>query len=267
VLILLKDIKALLFYGLAVIVHEFSHHFMAKKLGYNLNKFYLMPYGVCLNYQENIFSGNDEFLIAIAGPLSNLLICVLCLAMWWLFPETYYFLDYFCFSNLILGAFNLLPCFPLDGGRILVCVLSKYMDREKAYKIACLMNVIFCSLLLILFFVSMFKNINFTYLITSIFLFSGLLNPSKFSNYKYYSLSINRKLIYQKGCGVKIFAVSSSMSLLKIMTMFSKYRYNIVYVIFESGAVKVLSENLIQNLAIRYSPAYNIDEIVSFSKI
>ena len=267
ILVLSKDIKAIIFYSFAVFMHELAHYFVAKKLGYNLNKFYLMPYGVCLNYQENIFSGNDEILIALAGPFFNLLLCIVCLALWWLFPQLYYFLDYFCFANLILGGFNLLPCFPLDGGRVFVNLLSKKIDREKAYKIANSLNIIFSLILVILFLVSIFKEINFTYLLIAIFLFSGLINPNKFSNYKFYSLSVNRKLIYKKGCGVKIFAVSSGMSLFKIMSKFSKYKYNVVYVVFDNGAVKVLSENVIQNLAIRYSPAYNIDEIVSFSKI
>ena len=117
-------------------MHELAHFFIAKKLGYKLNKLYVMPYGICLNYKENIISNNDEIIIALAGPIINLIFCCVCVALWWLFPETYYYLDYFCFCNLVLAVFNLMPCFPLDGGRVFVAIISKYYDREKVYNIS-----------------------------------------------------------------------------------------------------------------------------------
>lgn len=108
-ILLFDNFKNFIIYFLVVGLHELAHFIVAKKLGYKLNKFYIMPYGVCLNYENIVFQGNDEFLIALAGPLFNYLLCVICLAIWWLFPITYYYLDYFCFCNLLLATFNILP--------------------------------------------------------------------------------------------------------------------------------------------------------------
>lgn len=256
------SIKNFVIYFVVVLLHEFAHYFVAKRLGYKLGKFYIMPYGVCLNYDENVFAGNDEIYIAITAPLFNYFLCILCVAIWWLFPITYYYLDYFCFCNLILATFNILPCFPLDGGRVAVCLLAKVMDREKAIKITYILNYILSFVLVILFVLSIFKQVNFSYMFVAIFLFSGCINPKKYSQYQYLSLASNKNKMYKKACAVKIFAISSKVMLYKIMAKFSKYKYNVVYVIFPNGAVKVMSENNINNLAIKYSPACSIDDII-----
>lgn len=260
-ILLFDSVKNFVIYFIVVAIHELSHSFIAKRLGYKLNKFYIMPYGACLNYSNNLFCANDELYISIAGPLVNILICVLCFAIWWLFPTTYYYLDYFCFCNLMLASFNLLPCFPLDGGRVFVFLLSKKIDREKAYKISLSINYIFSFLLIIAFCISCFNQINFSFLFIAIFLFAGTISPNKYTSYDYVSLSADRKNLYKKSCSVKIFAVDSSMALYKIIAKFSKYKFNIIYVIFKNHSIKVYSEININNLAVKYSPVYNLEEI------
>ena len=145
------NIVQFLTYAFVVLLHELAHFFMSKKLGYKLNNLYIMPYGICLNYKDNVIEGSDEILIAIAGPFINILLCFISVALWWLFPETYYYLDYFCFCNLVLGVFNLVPCFPLDGGRVFVSLLSKKIDRETAYNISIILNYVISGILVVLF--------------------------------------------------------------------------------------------------------------------
>lgn len=256
------DIKHFLIYFCVVAIHELSHFVVAKKLGYRLIKFYIMPYGVCLNYNTDIFVGNDEIKIAMAGPLVNLFLCVFCVALWWCFPVTYYYLDYFCFCNLILGLFNALPCFPLDGGRVVTALLSKIYNRQKVEKCTYIVNYIISILLTSLFLISMTKDINFTYLFVAIFLFGGTINPEKYSSYKHISLHANRKNIYKNGVKVKILAVEENLPLFKIISKFSSNKFNVVYVIMKNGSVKLLSEININNLAIKYSPMMSISQIV-----
>lgn len=256
------NLKYFLIYFIVVSLHEFAHFFISKKLGYKLNKLYIMPYGICLNYKDNAFSGNDEIYIALAGPIINYLFCFLCLALWWLFPASYYYLDYFCFCNFILGTFNLLPCFPLDGGRVFLSLISKKFDREFGYKLTVILNYVVSCLLVLAFVISLLGDVNFSYLFLAIFLFSGCVNPNKLSSYNYLSLGVNRKSILKNGISVKSFAVGSSMPIYKILSKCSKYKFNIVYVVFDDGTVKVLSETNLTNLAAKYSPAFSYDEIL-----
>lgn len=266
ILIHFKNLGVFLIYFLVVAMHELAHYTCAKKLGYKLGKFYVMPYGVCLNYNEPIFNISDEFYISLAGPAINLLFCFISVALWWMFPDTYYYLDYFCYCNLTLGLFNLLPCFPLDGGRVFVALLSKKIDREKALKITYALNYVVSFCLIILFITSLFKGVNFSYIIIAIFLFSGTINPNKYSSYNYLMLGTNREKIIKNGAGVKLFVTPSSTPLYKIMAKFSKYKYNIVYVVFNDGMVRVFSEYNINSLAVKYSPKYNICQILTLKK-
>ena len=247
-------------YFLVVIIHEFAHFVVAKKLGYSLKNIYIMPYGVCLNFNNIQFYGNDEIKIALAGPLVNVVLSILCVSIWWCFPETYYYLDYFCFCNLILGLFNLIPCFPLDGGRILICLISKKYDKDKVYKYTVILNYIISLFLLILFAFSIFFSINFTYLYIAIFLFAGTISPERFSKYMPKTLKINPQKI-QKGAGIKLFAVGEDMPIFKIVNRCSNIKFNIIYVVFNSGEVRVLSEINIMHMLNKYSSFKTIKEI------
>lgn len=259
------NLKYFLIYALVVSMHEMAHFFVSKKLGYKLSKMYIMPYGVCLNYKDNAFAENDEIYIALAGPLFNYLMCIICVCLWWLFPESYYYLDYFCFCNLILGSFNLIPCFPLDGGRVFISLFSKRYDREKVFNVSVWLNYSLSFVFILLFIITVFKgNINYSYIMIAIFLFSGCINPNKYSSYNYLSLGVNKKSLIKNGTNVKIFATLSSTPIYKIIAKFSKYKFNIVYVVFKSGKVTVMSEITLQSLAVKYSPALSINEIMMF---
>ena len=262
-LFLFSSSKMFFVYAIAVLIHEIAHYYTAKRLGYKLSNFYIMPYGVCLNYNECLFNPKDEFLIAFSGPIINLVMCVCCLALWWVFPSTYYFLDYFCFCNLILGAFNLFPCFPLDGGRMFALMLSKKMDNEKAYKITVFLNYIFSLVLIILFVSSFFFGINFSYIFTAIFLFAGSISPNKYSKYVFVNYKTKVQVMAKNGADIKTFAASDKTPLYKIISKFSKKKFNIVYVLFSNGSVKVLTEMNITSLSEKYSAAFSLSEIMA----
>lgn len=260
-IVIFDGFKNFVIYFLVVCIHEFAHSFVAKKLGYKLRNFFIMPYGVCLNYENSTFNNNDEILIAIAGPMVNYFLCLVCVALWWLFPETYYMLDYFCFCNLILAVFNSLPCFPLDGGRVLICLLSKKINRKNAIKFSMISNFIVSLILVIMFIISIFKDINFSYIFVAIFLFAGTINPSKYSHYNFLSVDYNKKKINNKNLDVKIHAFNSKVPIYKMISKFNKHKFNIAYIVFESGVVRVFSEININNLAIKYSPTTSVEDI------
>lgn len=111
----------------SVLVHEFSHSLVAKARGIPVQSITLFIFGGVSNIQEEPENPRDEFLIAVVGPVSSLLLAGV---FWGIFlvigPATRpsgALVFYLAIINVILAVFNLLPGFPLDGGRVLRAVL------------------------------------------------------------------------------------------------------------------------------------------------
>lgn len=117
---------------LVALQHECAHAFSAARLGYRLNKIVLMPFGAVIDGDMRGLSLKDEIVIAVWGPLCNLFTAAFFAAIWWFAPTMYAFTDTACFSSLSIALVNLLPAYPLDGGRVLRCVLTRAFCKKTA---------------------------------------------------------------------------------------------------------------------------------------
>ena len=123
------------FYVLAIALHEYSHYCVANKLGYHIDSVVFSISGAGL-YGNCVFKEKDDILISLAGPICNLILIIILLAFWWVIPVSYLYTHDFLISNLSVMFFNLLPIYPLDGGRVLMSVLAiKNKDKNKIKKI------------------------------------------------------------------------------------------------------------------------------------
>jgi Zn-dependent protease/predicted transcriptional regulator len=120
---------------LSVIIHEFSHSLVARRFGLSMKGITLFIFGGVAEMAEEPPSAKAEFVMAVAGPgasvvLSGILygITVLAGVGGWPGPVIGV-LSYLWVINLVLAAFNLLPAFPLDGGRVLRSLLWGYSKR------------------------------------------------------------------------------------------------------------------------------------------
>lgn len=121
---LMGGVSALLLF-ISVLLHELSHSLVAKKEKLGVDKIVLFLFGGVSEITEEPKSAKDEFRMAIAGPLASF---ALAFAFWFLWlvvlkPLGSAILSsifwYLTVINFMLGVFNLLPGFPLDGGRVL----------------------------------------------------------------------------------------------------------------------------------------------------
>jgi stage IV sporulation protein FB len=121
---------------LVVFIHELAHVVMARALNLRVSEIELLPFGGVARI-ESFFEVNprDEVYIAIVGPMSNVMLVLGCMALgkMGLIPSKDY--DFFIQANLMLAGFNLLPAFPLDGGRILRAILSRELGIKRATRI------------------------------------------------------------------------------------------------------------------------------------
>lgn len=172
-----------LVFTLTALVHEFGHFIASSKLGYQLNNIVLMPYGALLYGDTISLSYKDECKIALGGPLINFIIVIFFVALWWFFPSTYPFTELVVLANATLFVINLLPCYPLDGGRFLMSSLCLVFQKKTAEKIVRWLGVILSLLIFALFIYSIFTTLNITILFFAIFMFIGAVSKNKKSEY------------------------------------------------------------------------------------
>lgn len=266
-LIIMGQKTSVLVYFFCVVFHEFGHAFVAKKLGYKLNQTKLMPYGVCLNYDTVCFFGLDEIYIALAGPITNLFLAIFIIALWWLFPELYPLTQQFCYCNIVMVVFNMLPCYPLDGGRVIAGILSQKIERKKAVKICVVFNIIISCIFVIIFIFGLFINVkNFNLIIISIFLLGGILDAKNNSKYDYLKIKKTAQSLINKGIGVKHICVNSIIPIYKIVPKLSKNKFNIIYIILKNNIVKKIDENTFFSVAEKFPPNVCFEQIFALYK-
>ncbi|MFL5733660.1 MAG: M50 family metallopeptidase [Chloroflexia bacterium] len=111
----------------SVLLHELSHSFTARALGHNVHDITLFIFGGVSNIEGEPKTARNEFLIAVVGPLTSIVLAGVFYALEQVVTPPVRrvgagaaaILQYLALINLLLGLFNLIPGFPLDGGRVL----------------------------------------------------------------------------------------------------------------------------------------------------
>ena len=124
----------------AVLVHELAHTAVAKKLNHYVEHVYLDVFNGAAAIDTTYSPYNQTILIVAAGPLSNLV-------LW--FIGSYLGLDIFAQVNMFLFIFNILPIYPMDGGRICKAICQWMTKPSIGRKINGYISVICSSLLFI----------------------------------------------------------------------------------------------------------------------
>jgi Zn-dependent protease len=148
-----------------VLLHEFGHAIAAKRYGVSTRDIVLMPIGGVARLEKMPEKPVQEFVVAIAGPAVNVVIATLLFIGMGVFSDGYllemladaiqqdigydvltqsgqvispglHFAIKLAITNVALVIFNMLPAFPMDGGRVFRSLLSMWIGRPKATKIA-----------------------------------------------------------------------------------------------------------------------------------
>ena len=202
--------------ALVAVQHECAHAFASASLGYKLNHIILMPYGAVIDGDLKGISFKDEIFVAFCGPLCNLCTALFFLALWWLAPTMYAFTDTACYSSLSIAIVNLLPAYPLDGGRILKGALGRFflkscpdetLAEAKARKICRIVTLGFSLIFFLGFFLLLANGIfAFSMLTFGAFLLTGAFgNRDKSAVYDKMEFSCRNAL--KKGTEIKRVAV------------------------------------------------------------
>lgn len=143
IFILTRQIKIYAILMFFAVLHELGHMLAGILLGFKPNSIEIMPVGLSIGFEGKVDNYNKKIknatllivkkiIIAASGPITNLIFIIL----FSLFDFRLFNMDreLIIYSNILIAIFNLIPIYPLDGGRITKGILHILYGREQAYE-------------------------------------------------------------------------------------------------------------------------------------
>lgn len=141
----LSTLAALPLLFIFVLLHEYGHCWAAHRCGYSVESIKLWALGGLASLDSRLIyaTSREEIFIAFAGPTVNFAIALFgCLIAFSVGGNDV--IHYVVAANIVLGIFNLIPAFPMDGGRIFRgCLYYFLKDKDKATKISAQVGIFF----------------------------------------------------------------------------------------------------------------------------
>ncbi|WP_435349329.1 site-2 protease family protein [Haloarchaeobius sp. HRN-SO-5] len=163
----------------SVTIHELGHSWVARRYGLEIESITLWILGGIAAFTSLPREWNREFWIAIAGPTTSILVGGVCWAALLVLPGTLtvvqFVLGWLAIVNVILALFNLLPAFPMDGGRVLRALLARRRPYASATRIAARIGVVFALVFAILGVI----GFNVILLLLAVFIYGAATTESK----------------------------------------------------------------------------------------
>jgi stage IV sporulation protein FB len=212
-----------------VLIHELGHYAAAAFFKWRIRKVMLWIFGGVMDTDEHVTRPlREEIIVTIAGPFQHVLIygLVTIASVFALIPTS--LVEPILFYNTIILVFNLLPIWPLDGGKLLFFLLSTRLAFQRAYHIT-----IMVSMILTLLFIAVqliFFSFTLSAFLLMIFLF--LENRSEWKNKQYVFIRflLDRYKGKQRIKSVNPIIVPAQYSLMEVFTHFKRDYKHPIYV-------------------------------------
>jgi len=180
-----------LFFVISIIIHEIGHIIVSNIFNVNFGKVNISFFG--FSNKNLVLSGNSFFnkiFILMAGSLFNF-----CFFILFLILKVYNL----AIMNLYLGIFNLLPIIPLDGGNILICLISKISNEKMAIRYTMKISKMFLIIITFMYSIGIIILKNFSLFILILYLwFLNIKEEKQFDLYK--KISDNLEKIHKINC-------------------------------------------------------------------
>lgn len=231
-----------------IIIHELAHYTVVLRLGLESKEFKLHILGAMLEikgYDE--LSAKEKLIICIAGPLLNLIMTIVFSIIYIFISNNQYILSSIEI-NLVLCIFNLLPTYPLDGGKILGALLEKKMIFKDINELLVKISYAFGIgiILISIIGIVVLESFNITSLLAGIFIIYLSYNERRKVMYIIMGDITKKKerLINKKYIDSRITSVYCEQDMVNLLRLIDKNRFNIFYVLDEEmDLLYILKEN------------------------
>ena len=222
-------------------------------------KITLMPYGAMI-YGGEKFNRKEGIVIALAGPICNGVLALATFALWWLLPESYVYTQDFLNSNLTLMCFNLLPCFPLDGSRI---VLSLCKDKIKALKILKIVGIILSLIIIGLGLATLFVTFNISIVNIGVFLLIGAIFGGQKEEYSCIAGRLTFVKNYKKGVLARDVYISCETKVFELFRYLNRDYLTTFIVVDEKGQdLSVIDEDRLNGIMEKFDHKLTLREVL-----
>lgn len=226
-------------YILAIVFHELSHVYVARLMGLDTARVCLNIYGCKaeINGLDSCSIGT-ELPIALAGPLFNFMVAIICALLSQVLYFWYYPIMGIAVGNLLLGCFNMLPALPLDGGRALRSLLCTILPRGKGTKICVNISIIIGTSMLAAFgYYAYYRQYKVFLALLGIFIILGAISEQKkVSKYRLGIMMDTNRLNRPKQ--VRRYAISCEDDLRTALSYFRDDCFNVVDIVTKEGNIQ-----------------------------
>lgn len=238
---------------LAILVHEFSHAFVAARFGVQTRQLRLLPFGAEIDIDCAYLATGQRVLVLLAGSFGNIFFALVAGGILWIIPGFFVAVEYVIIANAFPAILNLLPIYPLDGGKILY-VLAASKDRQRADKLVKLLYLVSGAFFVLLAVYSSLIAFNpAVILLCAVMLFTF--------TFEFKSTSFFSKINASVKTGHKIVevAVNSEMTLFEIFKLSSSHNFTKFVVTDKKDTT--FYENRLEEMLLEYSSQTKLKDI------
>lgn len=241
------------------LMHESGHIFCAAKMGFKCERIKIMPYGASAVCDIEGIRAGDEIKLALAGPFVNACTGVALAGLWWFFPETYAYTDTVMHANIAMLTVNLLPAYPLDGGRVAACVFKKFFTKRAAQIVLKSVAALIAAGLFVAFF---FSGYNPTLLFFSLFLLGSAIEKAPSAEL----INFSSKGKLKRGIEVKYVLCDKSLTYKDAFKKLDDKRY-LVLQLYDGGVCDEITQDELYEQAASRSFYDHVFEEEPFSEL
>ncbi|MHB1421036.1 MAG: site-2 protease family protein [Bacillota bacterium] len=257
--------QGLIIFG-SVLIHEIAHVLAGGRFGVRFSRIELLPFGGVAR-TEDFLEGNPEAeaRVALAGPLSNLLLIILGV-LWHAYGTSHHqLIHFFIQCNAVIGAFNLLPGLPLDGGRVQRAYWATRVGFQEATRRAIQAGKYTSAGLAVLGVISYAGKItDLNPLVMALFLYFASLREEQTARYVFLRY-LNRKKGELKQKGVmssREIVATPSVLIREITASFAPRRYHLIKVVDSQGEIiRTITEQQLIAALFEYGPNLPLSRI------